>query len=174
MSLLGISNELLLLIAKDLNKASVNALHQTNLFFSKLLTPLLYKFPAVANDGRTPVLCWAAHRGYMGLVRRLLENGVDANNPTGSHQYLMTEGTAISHAVRRGDEAMVRLLLKHGAYPDPEVSPFRDTVLATAVKGNHETIARLLLEHGADIDAGCGQRPPPLHVRTPRNGKTVI
>lgn len=75
----------------------------------------------------------------------------------------MTEGTAISHAVRRGDEAMVRLLLKHGAYPDPEVSPFRDTVLATAVKGNHETIARLLLEHGADVDAGCGQRPPPLH-----------
>jgi ankyrin repeat protein len=60
----------------------------------------------------------------------------------------------ISAAARQNDEALVRLLLDHGADPNlPEEGAERGHALWIAVHMKWRPLARLLLEHGADPTA---------------------
>lgn len=66
----------------------------------------------------------------------------------------------LSAAVRRGDVAMTRLLLEHGADPNlPEEGAPRGLSLWIAVNDRQRELVRLLLERGADPNAevdSCG------------------
>ena len=69
----------------------------------------------------------------------------------------------LSAAVRRGDLAMTRLLLEHGADPNlSEEGAPRGLSLWIAVNDGQRDIARLLLAHGADPNADVDSSGTPM------------
>ena len=69
----------------------------------------------------------------------------------------------LSAAVRRGDLAMVRLLLAHGADPNlPEEGASHGLSLWIAVNDRQRDIVRLLLAHGADPNAQVESSGTPM------------
>ena len=88
----------------------------------------------------------AALRGDHGFVREALarDRGQANAEDTCHHR-------PISAAVRRGDVALARLLLEHGADPSlPEEGAPRGQALWTAVHERRRDLVQLLLAHGAD------------------------
>jgi hypothetical protein len=71
----------------------------------------------------------------------------------------------LSEAVRKGDAAKVRELLKRGANPNAK-NEHGWTPLHRATYWGHADVARLLLEHGADANAENKNSfiPTPLHL----------
>jgi ankyrin repeat protein len=91
------------------------------------------------NNRQSP-LSWAAERGYDHFVNVLLEKGADPNFS------FMLEETALSRAVERSHETIVRRLI-------PMTERFHLTrALFVAVKGQDEGMVELLLEQGASPD----------------------
>lgn len=147
-SLLSLPNEILLMIADILERPTyIYRLIQTNHRLACLLTPHLHR-SAIQDRQGIPALHWAAERGHEGLVRLLLQNGVDVNIQDPMHR-----GWTALHLAARDHEPVVRLLLEMKA--DVSVRDrFDKTALHRAVHGvNGEVIMRLLLESGADVDA---------------------
>lgn len=109
------------------------------------------------GDGMT-ALHWAAERGHVDVVRRLLEAGAGISSATRIGAY-----TPLHLAARRGSAPIVRQLLAHGADPDATTTNSGVTALhlaAGAVGG--EAAVRALLEAGADpdaLEASAGQTP---------------
>lgn len=69
----------------------------------------------------------------------------------------------LSAAVRRGDIAMTRLLLEHGANPNlPEEGAARGLSLWIAVNDGQQEIVRMLLTHGADPNAEVDSSGTPM------------
>jgi ankyrin repeat protein len=100
----------------------------------------------------------AALRGDMPFVRAALarDPGLANFEDTCHHRVL-------SAAVRRGDLAMTRLLLEHGADPNlPEEGAPRGASLLIAVGDRQREIARLLLAHGADPNAEVDSSGTPM------------
>lgn len=100
---------------------------------------------AAEADGTT-ALHWAAHRGDVPLVERLLRAGANARvkNDFGV--------TPMSEAAVAGDAALIELLIRAGA--DVE-SPNADgqTALMIVARGGRVDAARVLLRHGAKVNA---------------------
>ena len=87
------------------------------------------------------VLHWSKD---VSLVAEFVEAGgaINSNN-------LETQRTALSNAAQRGDVAMVRELLKHGADPNLPEKFKPNRPLALAFEEGHEEVVALLLESGA-------------------------
>jgi len=126
-----------------LNKALVSAVAGGNpkkvVFFIKKAAEI------DAPEGRESPLIVAADNGSWRAARLLLRRGVriDQRDKRG--------WTALYHAVSRGDEGMVRLLLRYGAnlqiIPKGEKAP-----LALSLANEKYEISRLLVAAGADIN----------------------
>ncbi|KEY74727.1 hypothetical protein S7711_05474 [Stachybotrys chartarum IBT 7711] len=84
--------------------------------------------------------------GLSALVQWLLDKGagIESRDNTGE--------TALSWAVRRGNEAIVQLLLHNGAKIESRGDRSR-TPLSWAVRSGNEAMAQLLLDNGAEIDS---------------------
>ena len=85
-------------------------------------------------------------RGWAEVVGLLLEGGADTEAVTPN-----TCVTPLLNAARRGDLALVRLLLTHGAAVDVQ-NRNGVTALSLAARQNHAEVVRLLLTHGAQVD----------------------
>ncbi|SEE45509.1 ankyrin repeat domain-containing protein [Jiangella alba] len=108
------------------------------------------------DDGQRRLLPDLAGEGAADAVRLLVEAGWPIDQPGGDWN-----ATALNHAVFRGDAALARFLLEHGADP-AVVHGFGDTVtgtLAWASSNNEEPgivadwagCARALLDHGVEL-----------------------
>lgn len=86
------------------------------------------------------------------FVRKLLEIGVDPNieDSTGSTQLI--------DASARGNYALVRLLLSHGAYVNKRTR-MGETAFSFACAKNRLRCAKILAENGADINGLVGDPP---------------
>ncbi|CUS12535.1 unnamed protein product [Tuber aestivum] len=141
MSLLSLPNELLLLIAEELNPKDLKRFLETNSNLATLFTPVLHKH---ALRDKT-VLLWAAARGQKPLVKLLLEKGTDVNLQAGK---LLR--TPLHEACHNGRTSAVNLLLSAGA--DVSVPDIHgDTPLHLSTP--HVKIAQALLDSGASINA---------------------
>ncbi len=100
----------------------------------------------------------AALRGDVQFVREALaRDRALANFEDSCHHRVL------SAAVRRGDVAMTRQLLEHGADPNlPEEGAPRGLSLWIAVNDRHHEIVRLLLAHGADPNADVESSGTPM------------
>jgi hypothetical protein len=100
----------------------------------------------------------AAEEGRVVAVGNLLAAGADCGslNKCG--------WTALHVAANNGQEAMVWLLLDHGAYIEASTSGTGMRPLHLAASKGHEVVVRLLLDRGADIRATNNDGWMPLHI----------
>lgn len=137
MSLLCCPNELLLLIAENLDTKDLNSLSKTCRHLAALLTPLLHKIAVQDKEG-TSALHWAAAKGHGPLVKLVIEKGaaIDGQDTSGK--------TPLQCAVTAGHVELVRLLLDYGAeFPvrDPRV---KSALHCAARYGNIQELRDLL------------------------------
>ena len=134
---------------------------------------------APSADGSTALL-WAAHRGDVTQVRRLIASGADvsrANRYGASPMFeaasqgetaiiglLLKAGADVNSANAEGETALMevartgrvdaaRLLLSHGANVQARETWGGQTALMWAVTQDHPDMMRLLIQHGADVNA---------------------
>jgi Ankyrin repeats (3 copies) len=89
--------------------------------------------PAADDEARQRALSLAAQQGHAEVVRLLLAAGEDPNryNPEGNHPHT----TPLHQAVLGGHEAVVRLLVEHGARLDIRDTIWKGTPLGWAIHG---------------------------------------
>lgn len=115
------------------------------------LVRLLLQYGAKTTSkpfGSDPMLHVAASRGYMEIVRVLLESediNIDATSP---RRYT----TAMQEAAGKGNHELTEIFLKRGAAPNAK-SLGIETATYIAVENDDLQIARTLLEYGADPGA---------------------
>ena len=109
--------------------------------------------PRLPNEFNQTLLHLAASGGRMKVVKYLIDEcGVDVNEECLTFTVDNTRepggGTALTMAVRHGQEAVVKYLLKSGA----EVDLLQDgqTALMIAARRGHANIVNILLQCGAD------------------------
>lgn len=110
------------------------------------------------SQGARYTIFIAALRGDAAFVRDALARDHSLANfeDTCHHRVL-------SAAVRRGDVAMTRLLLEHGADPNlPEEGAPRGLSLWIAVNDRQREIVRMLLDHGADPNGDVDSSGTPM------------
>ena len=118
------------------------------------------------------VLFSASVKGYVDIVRLLLDRGLDINRDIDSFIYASREGRlevvrllinrganiyarygfALTLAAEFGQLEIVRLLLEHGAEANAG-GPYDSLPLSMASHYGHLDIVRLLLQYGADVHA---------------------
>lgn len=93
----------------------------------------------------------------MDEVRRLLADGKEVEERGGDKA-----STALYEAARMGRDAVVRLLLKHGALVSATAKG-GDTALHAAALAGHVAVVRLLIGAGAEVSARDNDGGSPLH-----------
>ena len=113
------------------------------------------------GGGRTPLM-WAAFRGHLENLKRLVDAGADVNTPG-------LLGTALAQATWSDQHAAVAWLLDHGAQPQTPgfVDGYTPLHWAASTERPDATIVSLLLRHGADPNAGGGE-PVDAFLGTPQ------
>ena len=114
---------------------------------------------AVNNAGNTP-LHLAAYNGLLDLVEALVEKGANINAARKDGQTpLHMAAIAI-----RNNQALIRLLLDHGANINSGVGSNSGTPLEQAAYYGDADIGRFLIENGADVNARNGYGGTALHM----------
>lgn len=101
---------------------------------------LLEEWTKVGNnitDLPRGLLTLAALKGYINVIRYLVEGDIDINNAINMY--------SLPYAARRGDLPMVQFLVVNGAF-------IRQRTLEMAIENNHLPVVRYLVENGADIN----------------------
>jgi ankyrin repeat protein len=111
-------------------------------------------------------LCEAAEEGKLELVKELLEQGVNADEPD---EY---GNTALHYAISEGHFAVINLLLKHVAKLDLKDND-GFTPLHRAAARNYQLIVGKLLEKGAEI-IGDEDGNTPLHCAASENNLELV
>ncbi|KAL1970529.1 hypothetical protein VTN77DRAFT_4173 [Rasamsonia byssochlamydoides] len=180
MSLLALSNELLLLIAKYLqSQADINAFMQTNSRPYHLLNTYLYRYNV--QYGHSSALLWGAEHGHETTIQKSLREGADVRWKSNYESLvqpvyfmgrwmrtLRSHGDfkkhPISSAAAQGHNAIVELLLDHGAdpdfkdqcgrtsYPDSTIASQIQAALLHAAPHGHENIMQLMLERNVNVN----------------------
>lgn len=107
-------------------------------------------------------LITAVRTAHLGNVLMALAEGANVDEPD-MHGY---PGLPLRTACFKGDLAIVRELLKHGANPDAGASDGPGGALRLALRCGHRDIAGLLLQHGARIPDGLVIDPAIIPARS--------
>lgn len=156
MSLLGLPNELLFPIAKDLTPHDLRALVLTNRRFAIILTSVLHD--SATNDKKHAVaaLFWAAAIRCEPMVRLILEKGprlviedtsIYGNSHTTSICKVLHDGPA------ECSDEVIKQVLEKGANLVIRDNFKRRTGLNWAIENKRKTLLKLLLENGANTEA---------------------
>lgn len=153
--LFSLPNELLQLIADNLDPKDINALIRTSRRLMNFLTPLLHKL-ALEDKDDTSALHWASMHGHLPLVALVLENGGKVNSRDRLGK------TALHRAAEGGDEEVTRLLLKEGANATAQ-DHLDDMPIHSAAQRQQKVIVKIFLENGVKPDALGNKRNTALH-----------
>ncbi|KAJ8110232.1 hypothetical protein OPT61_g6871 [Boeremia exigua] len=161
MSLLGLPNELLQGIAKNIQtEKDISSFSRVNRRLYNVSIASLYRFNA-EHTGRS-ALVWAAANGMTGTAERSLKAeplDQDYREDDDGSQMTPVGTVALVLAARNNHADLVRLLIENGVEPDePDLDQMRNAMEAAAEEG-HTGIATLLLELGADASEGLGGAP---------------
>lgn len=95
----------------------------------------------VRNDKDESVLMLAALKGYLPLVKQLVENDADVNKPG---------WTPLHYAASSGQVAVIEFLLENSAYIDAESPNGSTPLMMAAMYGSPEAV-KVLIQAGADL-----------------------
>lgn len=96
----------------------------------------------VRNDKDESVLMLAALKGYLPLVKQLVEHDADVNKPG---------WTPLHYAASAGQVAVIEFLLENSAYIDAESPNGSTPLMMAAMYGSPEAV-KVLIQAGADLD----------------------
>ncbi|KAJ7851874.1 ankyrin repeat-containing domain protein [Mycena leptocephala] len=135
----------------------------------------------------------ASWTGNEGLIKLLIEHGADVNSPCKEYDSVQGgaaeachalalafglplehgPGSALQAAVSTGHEAVVHLLLQHGADVNAKAGKYGNVLQLASWQG-HEVIARLLVEHGADLHADGGEYGSALQAASEKGHEVIV
>ena len=119
------------------------------------------------GDGRTP-LSHASESGMRGVVEMILESGKADVNSRDCNGI-----SPLSFAAFERGEAVVSLLIKHGAIVDSRCDLGRTALHYAAMNGGEFTV-RLLLDSGAAVDMKCDSGRTALHYAAETGGSATV
>lgn len=133
--------------------------------------------PNARNTAQDTPLIVAAASNHYEATQRLLEfrprpEG-DARIPADVNAARENGATALHFACTRGNEAMVRLLLEHGADPDAQNNS-KDTPLIVAADAGHLSVCERLIQRGAKASMGRQNGATALHVAAGRGMLDIV
>lgn len=144
MLLLDFPNEIVLIVAENLDAQGLSALLAANRHLLLLLTPLMHRLAAQDKDGQ-PALYWAAAEGHVPLAQRLLESGA----PVDARSTRAVFDSALHCAAKYGQDGVLAVLLAHGAEVDC-LDTYGATPLFWAARNDRGSTVAILLGRGAD------------------------
>ena len=100
----------------------------------------------IYNGFKNTSLHYATEKGYIEVVKLLLQNGADVN------AFNLKSKTPLHLAAERGFLEVTKLLLQNGADVNAKSSNFANTPLILAAMKGHFEIVKLLLENGANVN----------------------
>ena len=118
------------------------------------------------DDKQSTSLLIAVQNGSIGVIKKLLNRGADANERDGF------SWSPLYAASRAGKLEIARTLINYGADVNCR-DTFGWTALHTAAQAGHVDIVRLLLDNGADVNAVQRNYQTPLHLAS-MNGHLPI
>jgi len=95
----------------------------------------------IRNEQDESVLMLAAIKGYLPLVKKLVENDADVNK---------TGWTPLHYAATTGQVAVIEFLLENSAYIDAESPNGSTPLMMSAMYGSPEAV-KVLIQAGADL-----------------------
>jgi ankyrin repeat protein len=112
--------------------------------------------------GRTPLIL-ASYYGNRSVAEWLIGNGAnvnakDAPGPRGEKGSM----TSLHAAAEKGQLEIAKLLLEHGAKPNPKMTNGYSPLMLAAESGR-VPLVKLLVKHGANVNLGGQDRWMPLH-----------
>ena len=186
-TLLSLSNELILIVAKYLDsQPAINALVQTCHRFYNLLLGYLFRYNSehnsfsairrIATDGHIEALkrLLIEEESFDPVIRRLWRKPrSELKSPPPRFRYI---DNPLRYAVRNGRDQTVALLLEAGADPNGSREGGANSALFEAVKFSQYSIVSMLLDEtrsGAPIDKRCLLYPFLVAV-TKKKGEDII
>ena len=110
----------------------------------------------------------AAGKGYVEVVRTMLQNGEVHENVTDS-----LGATAVHHSALNGHMPILRLLLEQGANIDAATTDGGTALHHSALRGDHD-IVLLLLDGGANMYAAAEDGKTALHYSAVRGHTSIV
>ena len=101
---------------------------------------------------------YAAERGYVQVVKKLIDSGINVNTPTPSYR----KRTPLHYASLYGHLEVAKLLLEKKANINSQDKHKRTPLLCASEKG-HLEVAKLLLHKGANVNCQDKQKMSPLN-----------
>ncbi|KGO76785.1 hypothetical protein PITC_089890 [Penicillium italicum] len=147
MSLLLLSNELLIIILAELEVNDVISVLETH--------PDLYQISFQCLRNRTLDLKPYCESGDISRVRLLLQAGANADS------FAFHFGSPLYNAAENGHEEVVKLLLEHGAQANHDIH-YKLLPLQAAARKGYFAIVKLLIDHGADVNSMDSLNPTAL------------
>ncbi|KAJ7798001.1 ankyrin repeat-containing domain protein [Mycena olivaceomarginata] len=93
--------------------------------------------------------------------------------PYAVNYYSGEHGSALGVAVWNGHEALVELLIQHGAAVNASGGEYRSPLHAAVWRG-HEGVVKELLQHGADLNTKAGEYYSPLQLAFAQGWTPII
>ena len=116
----------------------------------------------------SPALFTAAAGGWLAEVRRLLADGADIEESGGPR-----ECSPLHEAAFHGRQAVVLLLIEHGAQISAKAKGGVMPLGAAAFQG-HEEVVLLLLEHGAEVSAKANAGVMAIHCGAVQGHEAMV
>lgn len=113
------------------------------------------------DSGERTALHWAANLGRLHVMSLLL----DAVSAAEIDAFDKDQWTPLANAAGKGHEAVVKLLLAHGADPEKKTTSGQ-TPLHLAIRDNQPDTARCLIDAGSNTNAIDKYDNRPLHLAT--------